>query len=89
MQPSLVERGIRDEVDSRRGLVSRYEALTEITREVVVGGLRLRLRNAAKAASHLRFHSKARKFVDDFLHLVRRNDSILQTDDIEADAGRS
>src|SRR5262249_38601929 len=79
----------RDEVDRRRSFVSRYEAFTEITCEVVVGRLRLRPCNAAKAARHSRFHSKTRKFADDLLHLVGRNEFVLQTDDIEADAGRA
>ena len=39
MLRSLVERSIRDEIDSRRGLVARYEALTEITRNLVENAL--------------------------------------------------
>src|SRR6476646_9515975 len=58
MLQSLVERSIRDEIDSRRGFVARYEALTEITCEVVVGCLRVRLCNTAKTARHSRFHSE-------------------------------
>src|SRR5215468_382116 len=86
---SLVERGVRDEIDSRRSFVPRHEALTEITREVVVGRLWMRPCNAAKAACHSRLHSKTRKFGDDGLHLAGRNELVLQADDIKADAGRA
>src|SRR5262249_5763396 len=69
---SLVERGVHHKIDGRRGFVPGHVTLAEIAREVVVSCLRVRPCNAAKAARHLRLHSKSRKFVDDLLHLVRR-----------------
>src|SRR5262249_9173942 len=84
---SLVKRGVRDEIHSRGSFVPRHEALTEIAQEIVVARLGVRLCHRAEATPHPRFHCKPWKFLDDGLHLTRRNELVLQPDDIEADAG--
>src|SRR5262249_49721981 len=87
MLRSLVERSVHHKINGRRGFVPGHVALAEIGREVVVSCLRVRSCNVAKAARHPRLHSKSRKFIDDLLHLVRRNKSVLQADYIKANAG--
>src|SRR5262245_51305019 len=62
-----IERSVHQEVDCRLRLVARHKALAEVAREIVVGGLRLGLENAADRIRKAVLHVEAGKCGEDAL----------------------
>src|SRR5262245_22651756 len=85
----LVERCIHQVVYGRRGLVTRYEALAEVTREVVIGGLGPGPDDAADRVREAVLHVEAGKGREDGLHLIGWDPFVLESAPVETDPCRA
>src|SRR6185503_19450717 len=63
--PLLLERSIQQEIHGRGPLVAGHETLPEVAREIVVGGLRLGLDDAADRIGEAPLHPEAGKCGED------------------------
>src|SRR5690348_1669557 len=71
---SLIERGVREQVDRRHGRpVARNEALAEVSNEVLVGRLRSLPRDGAEAVLQLLLHLEPREAGENARHGSLRN----------------
>src|SRR5215475_3094691 len=75
----LVERCIHQIVHGRRGLVTRYEALAEVAREVVIGGLGPGPDDGADRVREAVLHVEAGKCREDGLHLIEWEPIVLES----------
>src|SRR4051812_41184502 len=67
-----LERGVHQKIHRRGPLVAWDKTFPEVAREIVVGGLRLGLDNAADRIREAPLHVEAGECGEDALHFVRR-----------------
>src|SRR6267142_4175187 len=84
----LLERSVHQEIHGRRPPVARHETLPEVACEIVVGGLRLGLDNAADRIGEAPLHVEPGKCREDALHFVRRDPVVLESE-FNADPSRA